>query len=96
MIYTPFYRTRYMVPYKEYSNNIYSYKKKNEDLNNKNKSKPKNIEKKESKENKDSVNIFGLNLHLDDIILIALLIILFSEGVKDEMLFIILILLLLG
>ena len=40
--------------------------------------------------------IFGISLYLDDIIIIGLLFFLYQEGVQDELLFIILILLLLG
>ena len=38
--------------------------------------------------------IFGIKLYLDDIIILSLLLFLYKEGVQDEMLFIILILLL--
>lgn len=99
MMYSPFYRTRYMTPYKKYPNdNIYNYGIQDNNLNNKNKPKPKRIETK--KEDKsictDTIKIFGLSLHFDDIILISLLIIIFLDGIKDEMLFIVLLLLLLG
>ena len=39
---------------------------------------------------------FGLNLHFDDILLICLLLFLYNEGVKDQFLFISLIMLLLS
>ena len=39
--------------------------------------------------------IFGIELYLDDIIILGLLFILYEEGIKDEMLFLALILLLL-
>lgn len=42
------------------------------------------------------LEIFGINLFFDDILIICLLFFLYSEGVKDEMLFIALILLLLS
>lgn len=40
--------------------------------------------------------IFGIKLYFDDIILICLLIFLYNEGIKDQLLFISLILLLLS
>ena len=40
--------------------------------------------------------IFGIKLYLDDIIILGLLFFLYKEGVQDEMLFIILILLLIS
>ena len=40
--------------------------------------------------------IFGIELYLDDIIILGLLFFLYKEGVQDEMLFITLILLLIG
>lgn len=42
------------------------------------------------------INILGMELYLDDIIILCLLFILYKEDVKDEMLFIALILLLLN
>jgi hypothetical protein len=42
------------------------------------------------------LEIFGIELYLDDIIIICLLFFLYKEGVKDELLFIALILLLLS
>lgn len=44
---------------------------------------------------KELFEIFGLKLHFDDILLICLIFFLYKEGVHDEMLFIVLILLLL-
>ena len=44
----------------------------------------------------DGFQIFGITLYFDDIILICLLIFLYNEGVKDQFLFISLILLLLS
>lgn len=57
---------------------------------------------KESTENRDDANdapifqLFGINLYFDDILIICLIWFLYSEGVKDEELFISLILLLLS
>ncbi len=42
------------------------------------------------------LNIMGITLHFDDILIICLLFFLYSEGVQDEMLFIALVLLLLS
>ena len=41
-------------------------------------------------------SFFGIDLHYDDILLICLLIFLYNEGVQDQLLFIVLILLLLS
>lgn len=47
--------------------------------------------------NEDSYfEIFGIKLHFDDILLICLLLFLYNEGVKDQILFISLIMLLLS
>jgi len=45
---------------------------------------------------KEVFEIMGIKLYLDDIIIIGLLFFLYNEGVKDQMLFIALILLLLS
>ena len=42
------------------------------------------------------IEIFGIRLYFDDILILSLLLFLYEEGVKDEMLFICLILLLLS
>ncbi len=51
--------------------------------------------KKENSLSKDYIEILGIKLHFDDIILILLIYFLYTEGVDDFYLFIILILLLL-
>lgn len=63
----------------------------------------KNMQKKEppkkqecSNENPQVFNFFGITFAFDDILLLCLLFFLYSEGVNDEMLYIVLILLLLG
>ena len=48
------------------------------------------------KDNEDYFEIFGLKLHFDDLLIIALLFFLFQEDVKDTYLYIALILLLLS
>jgi len=48
------------------------------------------------KDNNEVFEIFGIKLHFDDILLICLIFFLYSEGVKDDYLFISLILLLLS
>lgn len=57
-----------------------------------------NTQKKETSTNEDSplFQIFGLNLYFDDILLVCLIWFLYQEGVKDEGLFMALILLLLS
>ena len=53
--------------------------------------------KRNSTDNNSQIfNIAGITLYFDDILIICLLFFLYSEGVKDEMLFISLILLLLS
>ena len=49
-----------------------------------------------SDDNSQFLNILGIKLYFDDILIICLLFFLYQEGVKDEMLFIALILLLLS
>ena len=44
----------------------------------------------------DCFELFGITLHVDDILLISLLLFLYTEGVNDQLLFISLILLLLS
>ena len=57
----------------------------------------KNYFKNKDKKKDDSIfEIFGLKLHQDDLLLIGLILFLYTEGVKDEFLFISLILLLLS
>ena len=46
--------------------------------------------------NSQTFNIMGITLQIDDLLIIFLLFFLYSEGVKDDMLFIVLLLLLLG
>lgn len=53
-------------------------------------------EQEQPEENDLTFDLFGLHLHFDDILLICLLIFLYHEGVKDQNLFMALILLLLS
>ena len=59
-----------------------------------------NIKDEKNKSNKNNndflFDLFGLKIYYDDILLISLLYFLYSEGVKDDGLFIVLILLLLS
>ena len=57
-----------------------------------------NLEKKNNSQNNESYffELFGLKLYFDDVLLICLIFFLYQEGVKDEELFISLILLLLS
>lgn len=58
------------------------------------------IEKQKNKSNSNDSNylfdLFGLKLYFDDILILSLLFFLYTEGVKDEMLFISLLLLLIS
>lgn len=65
---------------------------------NSNKSGVHEEEKREDKSYDDDVifEIFGISLHFDDILLIALIFFLYQEGIEDKYLFIALILLLLS
>lgn len=62
--------------------------------------KPNKIESKEERsceeESRECFEIFGIKLFFDDILLICLIFFLYNEGVKDQYLFISLILLLLS
>lgn len=94
--------------YKYSSNNTYKYNKncnnkKNNDTNSNNFSKcdkPKNDYFKDKNFNSVEENpcftLFGINLYFDDILLVCLIWFLYDEGVKDEGLFIALVLLLLS
>lgn len=55
-------------------------------------------EKKETREKQESpfIEIFGISLYFDDILLICIIFFLFQEGIDDEWLYIALILLLLS
>lgn len=57
-----------------------------------------NKEKNKSNNNNDNYlfDLFGLKLYTDDVLLVSLIYFLYSEGVKDESLFVVLILLLLS
>lgn len=79
-----------------YSNNYYKYKNFSS-TNNKFQSKPeKEIQEKQAKSAEPELfEIFGIKLYFDDILLICLIFFLYNEGVKDQYLFISLILLLL-
>lgn len=59
-------------------------------------SKQNTKEKEEKKEDREFFEILGIKLYFDDILLICLIFFLYNEGVKDESLFIALILLLLS
>ena len=66
--------------------------------------KSSNIEHEKNNSRSKNINIeddvvfeiFGIKLHQDDILLICLIFFLYNEGVKDEFLFIVLVLLLLS
>lgn len=54
-----------------------------------------NKSQKESTNSSDYIDIFGIKLHFDDILLILLIYFLYTDGIKDMYLFFILVLLLL-
>lgn len=56
----------------------------------------KNEESSSKNEDSPLFQIFGINLYYDDILLVCLIFFLYQEGVKDEGLFLALILLLLS
>lgn len=106
MLPMPYFRMPYYRRYRPYYGNSAQTKipteSENTQLNISKKDEPKQYEKKctEKREylsdNSQVFNIMGITLHFDDILIICLLFFLYSEGVKDEMLFIALILLLLS
>lgn len=92
----PFYRNYYNRPYytnKQFSDNsnntVNEDDKKNSTTNNNSSSTINN-------NYEPFINILGINLYSDDILILCILLSLYLEGVKDEMLFISLILLLLS
>lgn len=104
----PFYNPYYPYSYNRYYHNNYTqnnFSKKNEDnIANAHKSSYDNINENEKKRSsfletshsEDFIEIFGLKLHFDDILLICLIFFLYKEEVHDTYLFISLILLLLS
>lgn len=68
----------------------------NYDINAKNNCDKKNESCSDENENSPFFQLFGINLYFDDILLVCLIFFLYQEGVKDEGLFIALILLLLS
>ena len=94
--YNPYYYSKYHSTYNPYISN----KALNINLENNNKkilSETLEDKKNNSKNNTDNYlfELFGLKLYIDDVIIISLLFFLYEEGVKDNELFISLILLLL-
>lgn len=90
------YNNRYSIPY--YHNND---RKQNNSSNSKESSQTHKSMKKENEKKSEEpadaqlFEIFGIKLYFDDILLICLIFFLYNEGVKDQYLFISLILLLL-
>lgn len=91
-----------------YNNNYYRYN--NNMQNKKNNNMPVELPKKIQEENKenndnrsinlhkkddDCIDILGIKLHFDDILLMLIIYFLYSEGIKDNYLFFVLVLLLL-
>lgn len=104
---SPYIRRPYSRNYSSYSyakinsvDHSLGYEKNNSNNNHEKKdmplSNPKNMDSELSRsEEKEVFEIFGIKLYFDDILLICLIFFLYNEGVKDQSLFIILILLLL-
>lgn len=94
------------VNHKNQNNNMHTDKQNHKQTNNFSnnyykKEKPSTFTETSSSDNNDDddntfFEIFGIKLHSDDILLICLIFFLYKEGVKDEYLFISLILLLLS
>ena len=79
-----------------YSNNYYKYQDSSSSNNKYQTNSKKEIEEeKENSQEPELFEIFGIKLYFDDILLICLIFFLYNEGVKDQYLFISLILLLL-
>ena len=96
----PYYNIPYYNGYSRYGysyNNINGKTAKKEQKNEKENIYVKSNEtKKEESDDSPIFQIFGISLYFDDILLICLIFFLYEEGVKDDILFVILILLLLS
>ena len=90
--YSPYYypNARYRPPSKPYSKQIVSKPEKEI------RKEPEQKRTPNKSNNEPLFEIFGIQLYFDDILLICLIFFLYNEGVKDEFLFISLILLLLS
>ena len=91
--YNSYYSNSPSNPYsnKSYCNTCFNNKDFNEQV------LPENESNRSDKdEEREAIDIFGISLYYDDILLICLLFFLYNEGVKDQYLFISLILLLLS
>ena len=103
--YNPYYNRNYQynflkAPIENQSNNLHTNKQiaSNDSQNNApvNKNDKKNNSKKVDENSNYFFELFGLKLYFDDILLICLIFFLYQEGVRDDELFISLILLLLS
>lgn len=108
----PFYRNCYKMPAPEFINNNAHYQKNRIIDNSYPSSNPQNFlefnnlsednrisnQKNKSNKNNDDYlfDLFGLKIYYDDVLLVSLIYFLYSEGVKDDGLFIVLILLLIS
>lgn len=70
-------------------------KENNRQANNKKEEEKENIENRAEREN-TVFEIFGIKLYFDDILIISLILFLYNEGVRDNLLFISLILILMS
>lgn len=108
----PFYKNRYRMPSPQFINNNscsqrnhiidsfynHSYLPNSSDSNNPNEDNRNSNQKNKSNKNNDDYlfDLFGLKIYSDDVLLVSLIYFLYSEGVRDDGLFIVLILLLLS
>lgn len=105
----PYYKNNYYSRYKKNANNVVNNESRNQSVNfesNDGYKKTKNsttsvnssstVNNTRNLDNKEFINLLGIDLYFDDILIFCILFSLYSEGVKDEMLFICLILLLLS
>ena len=95
----PFFPHFYPRPYYRYPQSYVQPvdNRRNKTSNKKTEPKEKKKEKEEKVEEQDVLfDIFGVQLHSDDILLLCLIFFLYQEGVKDEFLFMALVLLLLS
>ncbi len=91
----PYFSNSYKKNYNNYLNSSYIMHSNHTKKSNNNEKKEPNTSKEISKENY-FFEVFGLKLYYDDILLVCLIFFLYNEGVKDDELFLSLILLLLS
>lgn len=93
----PYYKNYYSRHYYPRTNNFINETEKNSTTSNSSSStENENRSRAHSNDSQAFINILGIELYSDDILILCILFSLYLEGVKDEMLFICLILLLLS